>query len=108
MRALAATSSDRKARVRLPVEEDAAINAPGDKDAAAGAAVIDPQWLAEFEAVAKRPLALRWRYSFIHTYKPVLDDATYRSFDTMEEYRRWCEQNLPSWLGYLRGEDIHE
>ena len=108
MRALASTSSDRKARVRLPVEEDPAINAPGDKDAAAGAAVIDPQWLAEFEAAAKRPLALRWRYSFIHTYKPVLDDATYRSFDTMEEYRRWCEQDLPSWLGYLRGEDIHE
>ena len=112
MRALASTSSDRKARARLPVEEDAAINAPGDKDAAAdaaaGAAVIDPQWLAEFEAAAKRPLALRWRYSFIHTYKPVLDDATYRSFDTMEEYRRWCEQNLPSWLGYLRGEDVRK
>lgn len=102
MHALASTSSDRRARVRLP-EEDVAINAPGD-----GAAVIDPQWLAEFEAAAKRPLALRWRYSFIHTYKPVLDDATYRSFDTMEEYRRWCERDLPSWLGYLRGEDIHE
>jgi hypothetical protein len=42
------------------------------------------------------------RYSFIHTYKPVMDDAKYRSFDTMEEYRRWCEENLPSWLGYGR------
>jgi hypothetical protein len=27
------------------------------------------------------------KYAFIRTYKPVLDDAAYRSFDTMEEYR---------------------
>lgn len=63
---------------------------------------IDPQWLAEFEAAARRPLALRMRYAFIKTYKPVLDDAAYRSFDTMADYRRWCEENLPSWLGYGR------
>jgi hypothetical protein len=60
------------------------------------------QWRAEFEAAARRPLELRMRYAFIKTYKPVLDDATYRSWDTMEEYRQWCEDNLPSWLGYGR------
>jgi len=63
---------------------------------------IPPDWLAEFEAAARRSLEVRMRYSFIHTYKPVMDDARYRSFDTMEDYRRWCEQNLPSWLGYGR------
>jgi len=63
---------------------------------------IPSDWLAEFEAAARRPLEVRMRYSFIHTYKPVLDDASYRSFDTMEDYRRWCEENLPSWLGYGR------
>ena len=63
---------------------------------------IPQEWLDEFEAAAKRPLALRWEYSFIKTYKPVLDDAPYRSFDTMAEYRAWCEANLPSWLGYGR------
>jgi len=42
------------------------------------------------------------RYAFIKTYKPVLDDAPYRSFETMEDYRRWCEANLPDWLGYGR------
>jgi hypothetical protein len=63
---------------------------------------IPPDWLAEFEAAARRSLETRMRYSFIHTYKPVMDDATYRSFDTMEDYRRWCEENLPSWLGYGR------
>ena len=63
---------------------------------------IPPDWFEEFEAAARRPLETRMRYSFIHTYKPVLDDASYRSFDSMEEYRRWCEENLPSWLGYGR------
>jgi len=58
------------------------------------------QWEAEFEAARRRPLRQRFKYAFIRTYKPVLDDATYRSFDTMEEYRTWCNANLPSWLGY--------
>jgi len=56
-------------------------------------------WREEFAAAAQRPLALRMRYAFIHTYKPVLDDARYRSFERMEDYRRWCETELPSWLG---------
>ena len=60
------------------------------------------EWEAEFAAAARRPLRTRVRYAFIHTYKPVLDDATYRSFETTAEYRRWCEDNLPSFLGYGR------
>ena len=63
---------------------------------------IPPEWREEFEAAARRPLETRLRYAFIHTYKPVLDDASYRSFTTMQEYRDWCEKNLPSWLGYGR------
>jgi hypothetical protein len=67
---------------------------------------VDPQtlkeWREEFEAAARRPLAQRMKYAFIHTYKPVLDDAPFRSFDTMEEYRKWCDENLPGWLGYGR------
>jgi len=42
------------------------------------------------------------KYALIRTYKPVLDDAPYRSFDGMEECRRWCETCLPDWLGYGR------
>jgi hypothetical protein len=60
-------------------------------------------WIEEFEAAARRPLAERIRYGFVKTYKPVMDDATYRSFESMEEYRQWCETALPSWLGYGRG-----
>jgi hypothetical protein len=63
---------------------------------------IPAEWLEEFEAAARRPLEQRMRYAFIRTYKPVLDDAPYRAFDTMEDYRRWCEENLPDWLGYGR------
>jgi hypothetical protein len=63
---------------------------------------IPQEWLEAFEAAARRPLPLRMRYAFIRTYKPVLDDAPYRSFDTMADYRRWCETHLPSWLGYGR------
>ena len=62
---------------------------------------IPREWLADFEAAARDArLQLRFRYAFIHTYKPVLDDAPFRAFDTMEDYRRWCEENLPEWLGY--------
>jgi hypothetical protein len=65
-------------------------------------AAIPSDWLAEFEAAARRPLEQRLRYAFIKTYKPVMDDSTYRSFDSMEQYRQWCEANLPDWLGYGR------
>jgi hypothetical protein len=58
------------------------------------------QWEAELEAAARRSLRQRFRYAFIHTYKPILDDAPFRAFDTLAEYRAWCNQNLPSWLGY--------
>ena len=70
-----------------------------DYTASAGG-TIPPDWLADFDAAAKRPLAQRFRYAFIRTYKPVLDDAPFRAFETMADYRRWCEANLPDWLGY--------
>jgi hypothetical protein len=62
----------------------------------------DSGWYDEFAAAERRPLAQRLRYAFIKTYKPVLDDARFRAFDTMSEYREWCETNLPEWLGYGR------
>jgi hypothetical protein len=38
---------------------------------------IPQEWLEEFEAASKRTLEERFRYSFIKTYKPVMDDARY-------------------------------
>ncbi|MBN2496349.1 MAG: hypothetical protein JXR96_17275 [Deltaproteobacteria bacterium] len=60
------------------------------------------EWEADFEAAARRSLRVRFRYAFIRTYKPVMDDADFRAFDTTAAYRAWCEANLPSWLGYGR------
>ena len=71
-----------------------------EKETVAKEADIPAEWLEEFDAAARRSLETRFRYAFIRTYKPVLDDAPYRAFDTMEDYRRWCEDNLPDWLGY--------
>lgn len=75
-------------------EEPSNSDGVGEKDP------IPTEWRQEFEAAARRPLALRMRYAFIQTYKPVLDDAPFRSWDSTADYRRWCEQNLPDWLGY--------
>lgn len=60
------------------------------------------EWRRDFEAAAQRSLEQRMKYAFIKTYKPVLDDAPFRAFDSMAEYRKWCEEHLPSWLGYGR------
>ena len=64
--------------------------------------LIPADWLAAFEAMSRLPLETRFRYTFIHTHKPVLDDAPYRAFDTMADYRQRCEDNLTDWLGYGR------
>jgi len=61
---------------------------------------IPKEWFDDFEAAARRPLETRFRYAFIRTYKPVLDDEPFRAFETTADYRRWCEENLPDWLGY--------
>ena len=69
---------------------------------------IPRERLEEFEAEARRPLKTRLDYSFIKTYRPVMDDASYRSFQTMDDYRRWCEEKLPRWLGYSRARPLDD
>ena len=54
------------------------------------------EWEAEFEAAARRPLRQRFKYAFIRTYKPVLDDESYRAFDTSAEYRPGATLTFPS------------
>jgi hypothetical protein len=71
-------------------------------DLGAARSDIPREWLDDFEAAPRRPLETRFRYAFIRTYKPVLDDEPFRAFETMADYRRWCEENLPDWLGYGR------
>lgn len=83
-------------------QKDVPPQGAGDRQTCGAQQSIPPEWLEEFEAAARRPLRTGMRYAFIQTYKPVLDDAPFRSFDTMADYRRWCEENLPDWLGYGR------
>lgn len=48
----------------------------------------------------KRSVEERIKYGFFKNYKPVLDDVDYRSFEKMEDYRKWADENLPRYLGY--------
>ncbi|MBI4563977.1 MAG: hypothetical protein HY716_04695 [Planctomycetes bacterium] len=63
---------------------------------------VQDEWIRDFEAAFHRSLEERLRYAFLYTYKPVLDDEPFRSFESMADYRQWCEKNLPAWLGYGR------
>ncbi len=48
----------------------------------------------------EKSVAQRIKYGFFRQYKPVLDDAPYRVFETMAEYRKWADENLPRYLGF--------
>ena len=47
-----------------------------------------------------RPTRDRIKHDFNRVYRPVLDDAPWRAFDSTAEYRTWCDANLPEYLGY--------
>ena len=66
-----------------------------DRDLAA-----DAQWRDQCRRQMDRPIELRLKYGFNYVYKPVLDDAKWRSFQTMAEYRKWCAEKLPDYLGF--------
>lgn len=63
-------------------------------------AKADAEFREQCRRQLDRPLAARIRYGFNRVYKPVLDDAPWRSFNTMAEYRAWCAENLPEYLGF--------
>lgn len=42
----------------------------------------------------------RIRRGFFKEYKPILDDVSFRSFETIAEYRKWAHESLPRYLGY--------
>jgi hypothetical protein len=51
----------------------------------------------------RRPVDQRIKYGFCRMYKPVLDDAPWRAFSSMAEYRAWCADHLPDYLGFKPG-----
>jgi hypothetical protein len=60
----------------------------------------------EFRELCRRHLEMtveeRIQRGFRRENRPVLDDAPYRVFNTMADYRAWCEANLPDYLGFKR------
>ena len=62
----------------------------------------DEAFRAQCRRQMERPLALRIKYGFNRVHKPVLDDAPWRVFVSMADYRAWCEKNLPEYLGFKR------
>ena len=73
---------------------------------------MQDDWLPEFKDECERNILRsvtdRIRYGFTYEYKPILDDAPWRSFDSMGEYRQWCNENLPRDLGYCSSEEIDQ
>jgi hypothetical protein len=72
----------------------------------------EPDWLPEFREECQRTLRMsvedRMLFGFTYEYKSIMDDAKWRSFDSMEEYRRWCDENLPKELGYGSSEGLDQ
>ncbi len=60
----------------------------------------DEAWRDQCRRNMERDTSHHIKYGFVKTYKPVLDDAPFRVFATMKEYREWCAENLPAYLGY--------
>jgi hypothetical protein len=71
---------------------------------------MENDFLADFKDQCKRSLQRsveeRMLYGFNYVYKPVLDDTDWRSFDSTAEYRQWCRENLPEYLGYGELSDL--
>ena len=49
-----------------------------------------------------RPLSERIRFGFFRNPNPVRDSNGNRWFDSMSEYRRFCEERYPAYFGYAR------
>jgi hypothetical protein len=39
---------------------------------------------------------------FVPFKVPVIDEKPYRIFETMQDYRKWAEKELPRFLGYCK------
>lgn len=57
-------------------------------------------WREQCRQQLERDVLTRIKYGFCHVHKPILDDVAQRAFATMSEYRAWCAQALPKYLGY--------
>lgn len=59
----------------------------------------------DFSDSLSRTVYERIELGFIPIKLPVIDEKSYRIFDTMKEYRKWANENTPRWLGYYYTDD---
>jgi len=57
-------------------------------------------FLIDIQDGLARSIDEKIEFGLIPLKLPVIDDANYRIFSTMEEYRKWSETTLPLYLGY--------
>lgn len=58
-------------------------------------------WREQCRRQLQRPMSARLKYGFVGVANR---ERVNRSFDSMSDYRLWCEKNHPSWLGYERAD----
>ncbi len=64
---------------------------------------------ADFEQAYSRTVEERLERGLIHTFKPGLDDGPQmRSWSSLSEYRKWCDEHLEPWLGYCTPERFRQ
>jgi len=67
-----------------------------------GRTTEEEQLRLDFIDGLSRTVEDRISLGFVPLKIPVIDEMPYRIFETMEEYRRWSERELPRFLGYCK------
>jgi len=67
--------------------------------------MLDKEKINRFELSLQRSMKERIQSGYIKTYRPFLDDCNLRIFDTMVEYKKWCNEKLPRFLGMYQYKD---
>jgi hypothetical protein len=65
----------------------------------------EEQLAFDFSDGLSRTIYERIQLGFISMKLPVIDEVPYRIFSTTKEYRRWANENTPTWLGYHSKDD---
>jgi hypothetical protein len=67
-----------------------------------GRTTEEEQLRLDFTDGLSRTVEDRISLGFVPLKIPVMDEMPYRIFETMQEYRKWAEKELPRFLGYYK------
>lgn len=80
----------------------AAIVRMREREAALKAARENLLFAKQCRRQLRRPLSDRIRFGFFRNPNPVRDQNVNRSFSSLEQYQRFCEERYPEHYGYRR------